>query len=148
MKKVTIIATAIVLFFASTSYAFEPEKVSPLVKSIFQQDFARAEKVTWKKSANFYFADFILDNKAVSAAYDERGELAGTSVVIAKSDLPSTITQSIAKKYDGYTISGKVTEVSYEGQTSYFFTADNDKQQLDLVSDSDGNITVKNKIKK
>ncbi|MCP9752205.1 hypothetical protein [Ferruginibacter sp. HRS2-29] len=147
MKKVTIIFTALVLFAAS-SFAFGPEKVSGFVKSAFEKDFAKAENVTWTKNSNFYFAEFTLDNKTVGAAYDEKGELAGTSEVILASNLPANVSAAIARKYAGYKISEKVTSVLYEGQTSYFFTADSDKQRLDLACDSEGNFTVRNKIKK
>ena len=148
MKKTTILFAALVLFFAGSSYAFGPDKVSVFVKSAFERDFAKAANVTWTKTANFYFADFTIGDKTVGAAYDEKGELTGTSEVIKASDLPANVSAAIARKYAGYQLSDRITSVLYDGQTSYFFTVDSNKQRLDLSSDSEGNFTVRNKIKK
>lgn len=147
MKKVTTIFAALLLFAAS-SFALGPEKVSLFVKSAFERDFAKAENVTWTKNSNFYFAEFTMNDKTVGAAYDEKGELAGTSEVIDAGKLPENVSAAIAKRYAGYKVSEKATAVLYEGQSTYFFTVDSDKQRLDLASDSEGNFTIRNKVKK
>lgn len=148
MKKVTIILAFVALLFTGSAFALDPVKVSSNVKAVFAKDFAKAEKVTWSKTAGFYFASFMLEDKLVNAAYDEHGELAGTSRELTVYELPLNLSLAIAKKYAGYEISPTVTEISFNGETTYSFTANNSKQKLEIVTDNQANFTVKNKYKK
>ena len=40
MKKFKIVLTAIVMLFAGSAFAMEPENVSPKVKAAFESDFS------------------------------------------------------------------------------------------------------------
>ena len=90
----------------------------------------------------------MLNSKEVSAAYSENGELLGISRVIATSDLPLSVLLAINCKYENYTIAKTATELTYDGQTSYAFFAENSKQILRLKCNSSGYITVDSKTKK
>jgi hypothetical protein len=76
MKKIKIVLTAIVMLLSISSFAKgpEPEKVSPVVKAAFENDFSKATLVKWEKTDEFYFASFLLNNVKVDAAYTEAGE--------------------------------------------------------------------------
>jgi hypothetical protein len=148
MKKLTITLAVVALFFTGSAFALDPVSVSSNVKAVFAKDFAKAEKVTWSKNSGFYFDSFMLENKAVSAAYDEKGELTGTSRVLSASELPLNISLAIAKRYAGYDISPTFTEVTFNGETTYAFTATNNKQHLEINSDNNANFTVASKVKK
>ena len=58
MKKIKTVLTAIVMLFATTAFATEPIKVSPVVKAAFENDFSKASQVRWEKANDFYFASF------------------------------------------------------------------------------------------
>ena len=98
MKKFKIVLTAIVMLFASTAFATEPVKISKIVKAAFESDFSKASQVIWKRSEEFYFASFILNDVNVDAAYNESGELLGTSRFITAAQMPLSISLAIAEK--------------------------------------------------
>ena len=79
MKKVTTILTAIILLLSITAFASEGETVTAKVKLAFEKDFVKAKDVNWKKTGEFYFASFSMNDALVDAAYNEDGELVGTS---------------------------------------------------------------------
>ena len=148
MKKVTTILAATILFFTATAFASAPEEATATVKTAFTKDFAKAQNATWRKTENIYFVNFTLNEKNVTVAYDENGEIAGTSRIIKKDELPMGVALQIAKSYSGYEIGNAITEVSANGHTSYYFTANSNKQLLNLKAESDGEISVESKMKK
>ena len=149
MKKLRTVFAAAALLLATSAFAANgPEKVSTKVKAEFEKNFTGAVNVSWEKSDDFYFAYFEINAKKVSAAYNESGELLGISRIIATAQLPLNISMAIANKYEGYDVEKTVTEVIYEGQTSYYVTVENNKQELKLKCSSNADISVNSKKKK
>lgn len=148
MKKFKIVLTTIVLLLAATSFAGEPEKVTPLVKAAFENDFSKASQVSWEKSNDFYFASFTLNHVNVDAAYTEKGELVGTSRRIPAEQMPLSISLAIAERYEGYLVDKQVVELTFEGVTRYYVTVSNQNQALKLKCYSNGELEVERKIKK
>jgi hypothetical protein len=147
MKKVTTILTAIILLFSVTAFASEGEKVTAKVKLAFEKDFIKAKDVNWKKKGEFYFASFIMNEVLVDAAYNEDGELVGTSRNISTAQLPLVLSLILSQKYGQYTISAEATELSYNGETHYYVTVLNWKQALRLNCKPNGEVTIDKKIK-
>lgn len=149
MKKLSFVLSALTLLLSTTSFAAENKDiVSAKVKAIFAADFAAATNVTWKTNGDFYFATFNLEKKEVQAAYDKNGDYFGGSRVIAMEDLPLNISKAIKENYSKYTIGKEITEVSFEGVTSYYFTAENSSQILTIKSDAFANFSIEGKTKK
>lgn len=148
MKKLVTILTAAVMLFSAFAFATDSDKVNASVKAAFLNDFSAASDVSWEKVSDFYFATFKINHIEVSAAYNEEGELVGTSRAMESTQLPMSISMALAKKYDGYTHSKKALELSYEGDTYYYLTVVNDRQALKLKCSVNGNIEVERKIKK
>jgi hypothetical protein len=149
MKKLQTIFAAAALLLATSSFASNgPEKVSAIVKNAFQQNFNTAQSVRWELTDDFYFAYFKLNGNDVSVAYNEKGELVATSRVIAADQLPLSVTVEISKKYGGYNAAGRATEITYDGQTSYYIVVENNKQSLKLKCLPNGDISVDSKSKK
>ncbi len=147
MKKLMTILTAIVLLFSASAFAAAGDKVTARVKVAFEKDFQKAQNVSWEKTGDFYFASFLMNDLSVNAAYNETGELVGTSRKIATSQLPLTISLALSKKYSGCTIHGDVTEISFDGETHYLVTVANTKQSLELNFRTNGEASVDKKIK-
>lgn len=147
MKKFKTILTAIVMLFALSSFATEPEKVTQVVKTAFEEDFSKATQVNWKKSNDFYFASFMLNNERVDAAYNEEGELLGTSRNITSEQMPLSVSMAIAEKYKGYKLANSAIELTFAGQTRYYITIGDNKQVLNLKCFSNGDIEVESKSK-
>jgi hypothetical protein len=150
MKRLQTIIVATALLFATSAFATAggPEKVAPLVKAAFEKNFNGAVNVNWEKTEGYYFAFFQLNEKQVTVAYNENGELLGTSQVITTSQLPLNVSLSLAGKYQDYNLAKTATELTYQGQTSYYIVAENSKQILKLKCTSGGDISVENKTKK
>ncbi len=148
MKKIKIVLTAIVMLFATSSFATEPVTVSPVVKAAFENDFSKASQVIWEKSNEFYFASFTLNNVNVDAAYTESGELIGTSRRISVEQMPLSISLAIAEKYKGYQVDESVVELTFEGTTRYYVNVSNESQALKLKCYSNGDLEVDSKTKK
>ena len=148
MKKFKTVLTAIVMLFASSAFAMEPENVSPKVKAAFENDFSRASQVKWEKTSDFYFASFTLSNVKVDAAYNEEGELVGTARGILTEQVPLNVSLAIAEKYNGYKVDKTAIELTYEGQTRYYITVESDNQVVKLKCYSNADIEVESKAKK
>lgn len=150
MKKIKTVLTAIVMLFSINSFAKgpEPEKVTAVVKAAFETNFSKATLVTWEKTEDFYFASFLLNNVKTDAAYNEQGELIGTSRRISADQMPLNISVALAENYAGYEVSNSVVELTYESATRYYVTVSNKTQTVKLKCYSNGSLEVENKIKK
>lgn len=149
MKKLVTVLTAAVLLFSTSAFAGQGDSnVSPRVKSAFLTDFARASGVTWERTNDFYFATFNMNNVEVNAAYNEQGELVGTSRSVEIDQLPMNLSLALSKRYEGYTTSKKALELNFEGDTRYYLTVANDKIALKLKCSTSGTMEVERKIRK
>lgn len=131
------------MLFTTSAFAVEGDKVTAPVKAGFKKDFMQAANVVWERVSDFYFAEFLVNGKSMSAAYNEDGELVGTSQTISSEVLPGDISKAIADKYAGYKVSGTATEVNYDGGTSYYLTVENDSQVLKLKCNGAGLLVEK-----
>lgn len=136
------------MLFSSFAFATDSDKVNARVRSAFLNDFSTASAVSWEKTSDFYFASFKLNDVEVNAAYNEEGTLVGTSRSLESTQLPLNISLALAKKYEGYSISKKALELTFEGETRYYITVQNGAQALKLKCSTNGNIEVEKKIKK
>ena len=136
------------MLFSAFTFAMDSDNVNARVKTAFIKDFAAASDVSRGKSSEFYFATFTLNHVEVNAAYNEQGELLGTSRALESSQLPLSVSLAIAKKYDGYDVSKKVLELTFEDETRYYVTVVNSTHILKLKCSANGEIVVEKKIKK
>ena len=148
MKKFKTGLTAIVMLFATSAFAMGGENVSAKVKAAFENDFSKAKKVNWEKADDFYFVSFTLNEVNVDAAYNESGELVGTSRRISAELMPLSISLAIAEKYADYQLDKTAIELTYEGLTRYYINVENKSQVFKLKCYSNGTIEVERKIKK
>lgn len=148
MKKIKTVFTAIVMLLTTAAFASDGDQVTEKVKAAFKTDFAMASQVTWEKNSDFYFASFWLNQVKVDAAYNEEGELVGTSRKISTAQLPLSLGVELGKKYADYKISATAYELNYEGQTSYYLSAENGKQVLNLKCNANGDIDTESRTKK
>jgi len=77
--------------------------ISSLSKQAFAVDFADAENVGWMRLDSYDEADFMKDGKAMSAFYDGKGKLVGTTQNKPFSDIPQRAQSDIARFFKGYT---------------------------------------------
>ncbi|MEO6489968.1 MAG: hypothetical protein ABIO04_08530 [Ferruginibacter sp.] len=148
MKKITIIFAALVLLFSTSAFAATGDEVTKEVKTAFIKNFAGAIDVSWQVTDDWYFVSFQLDGKKTEAAYNEKGELLGTSKKLHLSEIPSTVSEALKISFPDYTISSSVTEIVYDGQTFYYASALGETRNLSLKCFSDGQIYIEKRMKK
>ena len=149
MKKLKTMFAAVAILLATSAFASPgPEKISERVKAEFEKNFTGALNVNWEKKDDFYFASFKLNEKEVSAAYNESGELLGVSRVIETSQLPLNVSLAIANSYKDYAVANNVSEIVFDGQTNYYVNVETSQKILKLKCNSYGEITVERKTKK
>ena len=149
MKKLKTMFAAVAILLATSAFASPgPEKISERVKAEFEKNFTGALNVNWEKKDDFYFASFKLNEKEVSAAYNESGELLGVSRVIETSQLPLNVSLAIASSYKDYAVANNVSEIVFDGQTNYYVNVETSQKVLKLKCNSYGEITVERKTKK
>lgn len=150
MKKVSIILVALGLFISSATMAFPEDKVALSVKTAFNANFSKAVKVKWDKVEEFYFATFELDNKEVNVAYNEAGEMVGSSELLKIDQLPLLTQIALREQYGQYQHSPQVYRITCNGETVYYVTAISESRLLKLKCSDEGSISVvqKTKLKK
>ncbi|MFT3909922.1 MAG: hypothetical protein QM737_10885 [Ferruginibacter sp.] len=147
MKKLTTILAAVALVISSSAFASSGVNVTEKVNKAFQTSFTGASNVTWTKTDQFYFAHFVLNNDEVSVAYNEDGELLGTSQIIDKSALPQAITYSLKDQYGDFAVSSSVNKIELTDKVVYFITLSNKTNSLRVKSSEEGILAVEKKTK-
>ncbi len=148
MKKVTTILTAIVLLFSATAFAVKGDSVTKQVEGAFEKDFIKAQNVSWQKTGDFYFVSFVMNETTVNAAYNDEGQLLGTSRRIALSQAPLSVSMVLSQKYNEYVIPQQVIELACNGETMYQAFVSNEKKVLELRIRPNGEVTIEKKMKK
>ncbi len=148
MKKLTTVFALLAIMFSTSAFANSGDKVTKAVETAFQKNFTGALNVTWEATDDFYFATFELGNKRVNAAYNEKGELVGISRKLDLSEVPLTVSQALKTQFAGYEISNLLTEIVFDGTTTYYATAEGATKTLKLKCFSDGLIYIEKRTKK
>lgn len=147
MKKLATILTALVLFIGTQSFT-PAETVTATVQQSFTRHFGSVATVVWEKTGDYYFATFTINERETTAAYDESGNLIGTSRRIPMGLLPLKVTTSINEQYQGFSLSTEATEIIYGDEVIYYFSAQNDSKFFKLKATPDGSLTVMDKMRK
>ncbi|MEO5893218.1 MAG: hypothetical protein ABIQ31_23405 [Ferruginibacter sp.] len=152
MKKLATILTGAVMLFSTFAFAIDGEKanlnVSARIKASFSKDFSTASNISWEKIKTCYIATFTINTTEINAAYNDDGELVGTSREIETVQLPICVSLALSKKYNGYNFSKKALELTFDGITNYYLAVENDQQVLKLKCSVSGGIDVESKVKK
>jgi hypothetical protein len=121
MKKL-FFAALITISFYSSAFAFKAnKKVDIRAKENFEMDFRDASNATWKVFASYAQVEFTVDDKKVTAFYDNDGELIGSSYKISLNDLPTRAKRTFAKKYSDYPVTEAV-RFEFKDHISYFIS--------------------------
>jgi hypothetical protein len=145
MKKILIILFAFTAVAANAGDR-NPEINQNIIKS-FNETFIYAQDVVWQERDNVYQANFWQGGINIRARYDDRGNLLGTIRYYFEKQLSPVILAKLKKKYSGKPIFG-ITEVSFDDDTSYFITLQDDKNWYTVKSDVYGNLQQTEKFKK
>lgn len=139
MKKL-FITTLLAVSLAASAFA-KDVTVNVAAERNFKVEFKNAANVTWTATVDYTKASFILNNEKMEAYYSPEGEMIATSKSIAVESLPVSAKRTIAKKLEGYTVR---EAISFEGsnESSYFISADNNKESIILKVLSNGQVSI------
>jgi hypothetical protein len=147
MKKLTIILSALILAISASAFT-KDETVSAKVKAAFQKTFTSATDVYWKKVNEFYLANFRINDQSLSAAYDEDGKLISASRSVTLAELPLAVSFCLKNQFEGYTFQNIATEITLDGETSYYINAENTKRAVTIKATGSGESSIVKKAKK
>lgn len=147
MKKISVILAIMALFTTTSALAIPEDQVAVNVKTAFNANFSKATQVKWDKVEEFYFATFILNEKEVNVAYNESGELVGSSEILTLDRMPLLTQIALRERYSNYNHSPQAYRITCNGETFYYVTAVNDKRILKLKCTNEGYISVVEKTK-
>ena len=145
MKQIKTMLTAVVMLLATTAFATDGSKVTARVQAAFQNDFSKAILVNWKTDGDFAFASFQLNGAFIEAAYNNEGDLLGTSRKVDIEQLPMAVSLELSKRYGDYAIDANAVELNFDGQTVYYVNVQNNLQSLKLKYFSNGELSVEKK---
>jgi hypothetical protein len=106
MKKLFFLS---VMLLAIGIIACGQKNVPQPVNAAFLQKYPAAKSVKWaSEEANEWEAEFKLNDKEMSASFDNSGKWLESETEIAVKELPAAVSGSIAKEFAGY----KIDEIS------------------------------------
>lgn len=105
--------------------------VSAHVKRTFVREFPGAIFEKWDKleNENIYIVRFVYKDEALLSYIDDEGELIATVRMIEPKALPFVVSETLARKYKGYTIS-KVEEFITRSDVSYVFVLSGERSKV------------------
>lgn len=148
MKKTITILSAIAIFFIASSFTNKgPENTNETVNAVFKTNFAGADEVSWKEIDGFYFVDFTLNGRNMGAAYDADGQQLLTSRLVTRDEVPANLLKRAEGNYRNGRSGTYVLELTYKGETSYYFDIITDRFAIRCMADADGVITEDERMK-
>jgi hypothetical protein len=106
MKKLIILS---VMFLAIGVIAYGQKNVPQPVNTSFSQKYPAAQSVKWaSEEANEWEAEFKLNDKEMTASFDNAGKWLESETEIAAKELPASVSGTIAKEFVGF----KTDEIS------------------------------------
>ena len=145
MKNVIIL---VILMFGFTFTAIGQNEPSEAVKKVFNQTFAGAKSVKWdKESANEWEAEFTLNGKEMTAAYDNNGKWLETETEISEKELPSKVAATLDKEFQGYK-KGEIVIVESAEMKGFEIGLKKGTTSTEVVIDSNGKVLKNTPVKK
>jgi hypothetical protein len=145
MKNLIILATLLLgLTFIASGQKVAPESV----KKVFGQKYAAAKSVKWSsESANEWEAEFTLNGKEMSAAFDNSGKWLETETEISSKELPASVSATLAKEFEGYK-AGEMSIVESPELKGFEIALKKGEKALEVVIDANGKVLKNTPVNK
>ena len=118
---------------------FEP---TATVLESFEAYYPQARDVSWSMSGEYHYAQFAVDARRMGALFAPAGDLFIERADVPTDQLPVMAQEYLAKYFKNYKINTviKVTNFTIgKGQVSFETQISNDRKEVKVVFDSDGN---------
>ena len=140
-----IIATLLSVSLATTAFAAPISGNSATTN--FKSDFKGATNVSWKTTADFVKATFVMNNERREAFYDLEGNIIATSKAVSFAELSENVKTVLSEKYGNYTIR-ELVQMEVTDTKAMYISLEYDKETLILKVDNWGVVTKWAKSKK
>jgi glyceraldehyde-3-phosphate dehydrogenase/erythrose-4-phosphate dehydrogenase len=143
MKKFFIV---LILVSGISICATAQKKAPKEVVKAFTEKFANASSIKWdNESADEWEAEFKMNGKKMSAAFDNEGKWLETETEISAGELPSAVSETLSREYAGY----KKTEISIVENPElkgYEIVLKKGESAVEVVVDNTGKILKSEKL--
>jgi hypothetical protein len=147
MKKIFVSVSLLLAAGLPSVFAGNDPNPDQEVLKLFNQEFAKAEEVTWSKQDDFDKATFMLGGSRAIAFFNQEGKLEGSARDINFAQLPLVVMTAVEKRFANAMIY-TVTEISSENGTSYRVVLETENKKFRIKADQDGNTSIMEKLKK
>ncbi len=137
---------AAILIAGLNMCATAQKKAPDQVLKAFNAKYTSASAVKWgHESANEWEAEFKMNGKEMSAAYDNSGKWMETETEISARDLPSSVTETLAREFKGYR-KGETAIVENPEMKGFEIVLKKGESAVEVVIDSNGKILKKENL--
>jgi hypothetical protein len=144
MKKLLILTTAFA--FISVS-ALSQKNPSEIVKKEFSKKYATAQSVKWdSEEKNEWEAEFKMDDKKMSASFDNSAKWIESETEIPEKELPAAVVNTLNKDFQGYKKGHIEIFESYELK-GFELGLKKGETSLEVIFDNNGKIIKKTEAK-
>ena len=137
MKTSIIILFSFPVLLTACSRALKADQLPSVVVNAVKEKFVSATDMEWKKSGNFYEAEFMFDGKEYTAEIDSSGTLSRYKIDIREHELPVAIVQFLESQYKGQKVDD-VEKVDVKGGMLYQVELEMKPNDVELVFSFEG----------
>jgi hypothetical protein len=132
MKKTILSASFVLALF--TSFAFSAENpVDGKILAAFHKEFKTANEINWRKVNGYDAVSFHIQNKYLTAYYEETGELKAVTRNLLSEQLPINLQNALKDGFSHFWIT-ELFEMASHGETAYYISLENGDQKVTLKS--------------
>jgi hypothetical protein len=144
MKTTRISITALFTLVATLVFGNVSSPVNGKILASFRKEFAKAREESWKTLNGYEVVTFRMEDKYLTAYYQETGELKAVTRNICSDQLPIYLQNHIKGNYKGYWIT-ELFEIASDSETHYFISLENadEKLVLNSLDSADWNLVEK-----
>jgi hypothetical protein len=140
---ITLMLAFVLISFSAFSQKTPPE----IVKKEFAKKYATAQTVKWdSEEKNEWEADFTVDGKKMSAAFDNTGKWMESEIAITEKELPAVVVATLNKDYPGYKKSdiSNFEDPKFKG---FELTLKKGEAAVEVLIDNSGKVIKKTDLK-
>jgi hypothetical protein len=140
MKNIFILS---VVFAFLSAAAFSQKNPSEIIKKEFAKKYPSAQSVKWdSEEANEWEAEFSLNNKKMSASFDNTGKWIESETVISEKELPAAVVTTLNKDFQGFK-KGPVEIFESPAMKGFEMSLRKGEKSLEVIFDNKGVILKK-----
>ena len=149
MKRTTLILVLAIAMVSRVLASTVPANVETTILTSLKQHFPGAQfaQVKEVEGEGLYTVRMVYQDESMLAYSKANGEIVALVRALSRERLPMLVGERLRNQYNDYQLR-QSEELTMNGETSYMFLLENDKQRITLRVYSNGDARVLKKIKK